>query len=58
VRVAAEWLPLSHGADLARGITLGTPVAHPLLDVAVLALYAFGGVTAATILIRRRLRGG
>ena len=58
VRVAAAWLPLSHGADLARALTLGTPVAHPLLDVAVLALYAFGGVAVATILIRRRLRGG
>ncbi|MFM2288717.1 MAG: hypothetical protein RL684_1860 [Pseudomonadota bacterium] len=58
VQLLAECLPLAHGADLARALTLGTPVAHPLLDVAVLLGYALAGVTAATILIRRRLRGG
>jgi lipooligosaccharide transport system permease protein len=56
---ALQWvgafLPLARGADLARGLTLGLPVAHPLLDVLVLCAYAAGGVLVAVGLIRRRL---
>jgi lipooligosaccharide transport system permease protein len=48
-------LPLTHGADLARGITLGMPMAHPLLDVLVLVAYATCGVSVSVLLIRRRL---
>ena len=53
-RIAA-FLPLAHGADLARGLTLGRPMAHPWLDVLVLCAYAAGGVWVAVHLIRRRL---
>ena len=53
-RIAA-FLPLAHGADLARGLTLGRPMAHPWLDVLVLCAYAAGGVWVAVRLIRRRL---
>jgi len=55
VQRVAEFLPLAHGADLARGLTLGLPMAHPLLDVAVLMVYALAGVSVAVTLIRRRL---
>jgi len=48
-------LTLARGADLARGLTLGLPVAHPWLDVLVLCAYAAGGVWVAVQLIRRRL---
>ena len=48
-------LTLARGADLARGLTLGLPVAHPWLDVLVLCAYAAGGVWVAVRLIRRRL---
>ena len=51
----AALLPLSYGADLARALTLGLPMAHPWLDVLVLCGYAAGGVLIASRLIRRRL---
>jgi lipooligosaccharide transport system permease protein len=53
-RIAAA-LPLAHGADLARGLTLGLPIAHPFIDLAVLSGYALGGVLLAIHLIGRRL---
>jgi lipooligosaccharide transport system permease protein len=56
VQWLAEALPLAHGADLARALTIGAPVAHPLIDVLVLVAYAIGGVAVANVLIRRRLR--
>jgi len=55
VRLAALFLPLAHGADLARGLTLGIPIAHPVLAVLVLLIYAAGGVLLAIRLIKRRL---
>ena len=53
-RIAAV-LPLAHGADLARGLTLGLPMAHPLTDLMVLGGYAVGGLALAIRLIGRRL---
>jgi lipooligosaccharide transport system permease protein len=55
VQAVGDWLPLSHGVDLARAITLGLPARHPLLDVLVLAAHGALSVYIATILIRRRL---
>lgn len=55
VQVAASFLPLAHGADLARGLTLGLPIAHPVLAVMVLLTYATAGVLVAIALIKRRL---
>ena len=55
VQRVAEFLPLTRGADLARGLTLGQPMAHPLLDVLVLVGYAALSVLLAVRLIRRRL---
>jgi len=55
VQLFAAWLPLPHGVELARNLTLGLPVATPLLDVAVLAAYAVTGVSLAVFLINRRL---
>ncbi len=55
VQVAASFLPLAHGADLARGLTLGQPMAHPWLSVGVLVAYAVIGVSLAIRLIKRRL---
>lgn len=48
-------LPLTHGADLARGLTLGVPMAHPWLDALVLGVYATCGVSLSVRLINRRL---
>jgi lipooligosaccharide transport system permease protein len=55
VQLAASFLPLAHGADLARALTLGVPMAHPLLSVGVLLAYATMGVLLAIRLIKRRL---
>ena len=55
VRQFAAFLPLTHGADLARGLTLGQPMAQPLLDVLILVGYAALSVLLAVRLIRRRL---
>lgn len=55
VQHIAAALPLAHGADLARGLTLGLPIAHPLVDLLVLTGYALGSVLLATRLIGRRL---
>jgi lipooligosaccharide transport system permease protein len=51
----ASFLPLAHGADLARALTLGLPIAHPLVSWLVLMAYAAVGVTLAVWLIKRRL---
>ena len=55
VQWAAELLPLAHGADLARGLTLGLPMRQPWTDVLVLAAYAGLSLLVAVRLIRRRL---
>lgn len=55
VQLVGHLLPLSHGIDLVRGITLGQPVGQPLLHVAVLLGYGLGGVWLATRIARRRL---
>jgi lipooligosaccharide transport system permease protein len=55
VQHVGAWLPLSHGVELARGLTLGLPMEHPYRDVLVLVLHAAASVTVATVLIRRRL---
>jgi len=55
VQWAAELLPLAHGADLARGLTLGLPMRQPWTDVLVLAAYAGLSLLLAVRLIRRRL---
>jgi lipooligosaccharide transport system permease protein len=50
--------PLWHGVELCRGLSLGTIGADPLLDfvhLAVLALFAGGGLAATLITFRRRL---
>jgi lipooligosaccharide transport system permease protein len=48
-------LPLTHATSLARALTLGLPITHPLVDLAVLVAYAAAGVGLAIVLIRRRL---
>ena len=55
VQDIAAALPLAHGADLARGLTLGLPMAHPVRDLLVLVGYALGSVLLAIRLIGRRL---
>jgi lipooligosaccharide transport system permease protein len=55
VQHIASLLPLAHGADLARGLTLGLPMRQPLTDVAVLATYAGLSLLLAVRLIKRRL---
>ena len=55
IQVIGAFLPLTHGADLARGLTLGMTMVHPWLDVLVLAAYATGGLSLAVLLVRRRL---
>jgi lipooligosaccharide transport system permease protein len=55
VQLAGRLLPLSHGIDLVRGITLGRPLEQPLLNVAVLLAYGLGGIALATRIAQRRL---
>jgi lipooligosaccharide transport system permease protein len=55
VQVVGALLPLSHGIDLVRGITLGRPVEQPLLHAAVLLAWGLGGVWLATRIATRRL---
>lgn len=55
VRVVGWILPLAHGVDLARGLTVGAPMAHPWWSVGVLALYGVLGAALAVRLTRRRL---
>lgn len=55
IRLFARVLPLSHGVDLVRGITLGRPLEHPLLNIAVLFGYGLLGVALAIRIARRRL---
>lgn len=55
VRVVADLLPLAHATELARGLTLGTPLERPLVNLAVLAAYGTVGIVLAHRLIRRRL---
>ena len=55
VQLVGRVLPLSHGIDLVRGITLGQPLEQPLLHILVLLGYGLGGVWLATRIARRRL---
>ena len=55
VQLVGRLLPLSHGIDLVRGITLGRPIEQPLLHVAVLLAYGLGGIALATRIAQRRL---
>ncbi len=54
-QTAAWFLPLAHGASLARGLTLGDPMPWPLLSVAVLAGYGLVGLAIAKRRVRQRL---
>jgi lipooligosaccharide transport system permease protein len=51
----AQALPLTHAISLARPLVNNHVPANWLLHVAVLAVYAFSGLYAALVLIRRRL---
>jgi len=55
VQFVGGLLPLSHGIDLVRAITLGRPLEQPLLHAAVLLAWGLGGVTLATRIATRRL---
>lgn len=48
-------LPLAHACSLMRGVTLGDPLAWPVLSVAVLVTYGLVGVVAASVIAQRRL---
>lgn len=54
-REIAWCLPLAHAASLARGITLGDEMAHPLVSVLVLFAYGLAGLSLAALFARRRL---
>jgi len=55
VQLAGRVLPLSHGIDLVRGITLGQPLAQAWLHLLVLVAYGLAGVLLATRIAQRRL---
>jgi lipooligosaccharide transport system permease protein len=58
IRPLAWLLPLWHGVDLARALTLGTVGENPLVHVAhvvILATFAVAGVAAMFVMFRRRL---
>jgi lipooligosaccharide transport system permease protein len=58
IQPIAWLLPLWHGVDLARAVTLGTVMDNPLLQLAhlvILATTAVGGVVAMFVMFRRRL---
>lgn len=55
VKTIAHLLPLVHAIELSRGITLGTSLERPVVNVCVLIAYALIGVLAAAWLTRRRL---
>jgi lipooligosaccharide transport system permease protein len=58
IRPFAWLLPLWHGVDLARALSLGTVGDDPLrhvAHVAILAVFAVGGVVAMFVMFRRRL---
>ncbi|HYO44074.1 MAG TPA: ABC transporter permease [Candidatus Limnocylindrales bacterium] len=58
IQPIAWLLPLWHGVDLARALTLGTVMDDPLLHLAHLAILgtaAVGGVIAMFVMFRRRL---
>ncbi|HEX6548616.1 MAG TPA: ABC transporter permease [Candidatus Dormibacteraeota bacterium] len=53
---AAAWmLPLAHGVQLSRDLTLNTPHPQDLLHTVVLIVYIAAGTAAASITIRRRM---
>jgi lipooligosaccharide transport system permease protein len=49
-------LPLAHGVQLSRDLTLGAAHARDLLHAGVLLAYVAAGTAAATLAIRRRMR--
>lgn len=60
VAVMPQWLrwlsqinPLSYEVDALRLLLIGMPSPHPLLDVVVLLVAAFGGIVTASRLLRR-----
>ncbi len=58
IQPVAWLLPLWHGVDLARSLTLGTVAENPALHlahVAILAIGAIAGVVAMFVMFRRRL---
>ena len=55
LQTLAYLLPLAHACSLLRGVTLGDPVAWPLLSLAVLLAYGVIGVTLASVVAARRL---
>lgn len=58
IRPVAWLLPLWHGVDLARALTLGTVLDNPLLHLAHLLILVTGavvGVVAMVVMFRRRL---
>lgn len=55
VQRVSWFLPLAHGASLARGITLGDPMPWPWMSALVLFAYGAGGAAIAVVIARRRL---
>lgn len=55
LKLAADWLPLTHAIALARPLVLGQLPQDILLHACVLASYGLAGFWAATVLTRRRL---
>jgi lipooligosaccharide transport system permease protein len=50
-----QWLPLTHGVYLTRGLVAGTELTHPWLHIAVLLGYALVSYVIAVALVRRKL---
>ena len=57
VQTLAMLLPLSHGIDLVRAITLDRPVEYPLLHAGVLLAWGLAGVGLSIRIAGRRLAG-
>ncbi len=55
VRAVANFLPLVHGTELARGLALGLPLERPLVNVAVLAIYSLVTIVLAIRIAEKRL---
>ena len=50
-----QFLPLTHGVYLTRGLVAGADLTHPWLDVVVLVAYALVSYVIAVLLVRRKL---
>jgi len=55
VHGVVQWLPLTHGVYLTRGLVAGTELTQPWLHVAVLLGYALVSYVIAVALVRRKL---